>query len=310
MPIELPDLRTNVNNITCTVENETAKTFSCAVLNDDEKFYLLEFQLDIIIRKINLLTYSSYFKFKLLIGGALSLSKKFVAVTGQDLSYRKRQLLIYDRNIKEVTPVQKRRVMQDDYSLKNDFKIFVDYHNTGRILQKQITPENPYMFYSVDLPVSHSDIPLQNYQFMLLQKLTDVPNPDTKSDVKTIQQAEDLLLVQTLSEPGLAKLYKIQEMEVSFKRMGYYELLDLKKVQLKFEGGVTPIKKGIVEMFFSVDSSTDINTQDKNKWTPLWNFFKSLKWVGIVLGFAVGIMLLLTWCYCMRREKLKFNRLD
>jgi hypothetical protein len=43
MPIELPDLRTNVNNITCTVENETAKTFSCAVLNDDEKFYLLEF---------------------------------------------------------------------------------------------------------------------------------------------------------------------------------------------------------------------------------------------------------------------------
>jgi hypothetical protein len=42
MTVVVPEMKTNIKNMTCILENTETKTFSCALLNNDEKFYLLE----------------------------------------------------------------------------------------------------------------------------------------------------------------------------------------------------------------------------------------------------------------------------
>lgn len=297
MSIVVPEMKTNIKNITCIVEDSVTKTFSCAIINSDEKFYLLQLQFDPNVKKINLLTYTSFFKFKMVIGGTISLSKNYVAITGQDLSSRKRQVLVYSRKIKDA----ERRILTPDEEFSQVRE------GNQRILQKALVPEYPYLYYAIDLPIQHSEMPLKNYQFFLFEKPTQVPNPDTKSDVKTVTQNIDKLAIQTLNEPGMAKIYKIQAAELTFKRMGYYEMQDMKKINLQFEGGTTKIKKGIFQIFFDVESLGNINTQDKESWDGLFNFFSKLKWFAITIGCLILLVGLLAGCYCMRREKLKMT---
>jgi hypothetical protein len=65
----------------------------------------------------------SYYNYKLLVGGAISLSKNYIAVTGQDLSSRTRKILLYSRKVKNA----QRRALSD---LQSSQKL------NGRVLQK------------------------------------------------------------------------------------------------------------------------------------------------------------------------------
>lgn len=285
MTIDVPGIKTNIRNITCILEDSQSRLFSCAVLNNDEKFYVLQLQFDQNVKKINLLTYMTFFKFKFFIGGSISLSKNYVAITGKDFSGRKRQVLVYRRQAKDTE-----RVLTHKQNGKR------------RVLQKSLTPEHPYLFYSVDLPMKHSEVPIENQQFFLFQKKVS----STDSDSKTETKIEDKLAIQTANESGMAKIYSIQKAQLTFKRMGYYEMQDMKKIELQFEGGKEKIKKGIFQIFFDIDS-TNIDTQDKENWEGFWNFLKSLRWVGIVLGSIALLVFMVVGCYCIRRETLKGN---
>jgi hypothetical protein len=101
------------------------------------------------------------------------------------------------------------------------------------------------LFYSLDLPIQHTEVPLTDYQFFLYQKQNQIKNPDEKSDIKTITKTEDKLAVQTVKEPGMAKIYSISNAEIVFKKMGFYEMQDMKKVAFEFEGGAKLTKKGL-----------------------------------------------------------------
>ena len=292
MTVVVPEMKTNIKNMTCILENTETKTFSCALLNNDEKFYLLELQFDPNVKKINLLTYMSYYNYKLLVGGAISLSKNYIAVTGQDLSSRTRKILLYSRKVKNA----QRRALSD---LQSSQKL------NGRVLQKAQTPEHPYLFYSLDLPIQHTEVPLTDYQFFLYQKQNQIKNPDEKSDIKTITKTEDKLAVQTVKEPGMAKIYSISNAEIVFKKMGFYEMQDMKKVAFEFEGGAKLTKKGLFQVFFDEEAIGNINTQDKQSWDGVINFVKNLKYLGVGFLSVVVITGLLVSCYCLRRETLK-----
>lgn len=118
--------------------------------------------------------------------------------------------------------------------------------------------------------------------------------------------SKNFLAVKNLASQGLAKIYEVKETFIGFKEMGYYDMIELKRIFFDIVGGTGKTSKKLFEMFFKLRMRS---TQDRVG-LSFFSIMSSLKYLFIGIGAILFLAMCCVGCYCIRRERIKASLND